>query len=909
MPAESDLWASRHGLSPAKRRLLSVPLAPLIALLCLAPASALAATQTITGTATDLSNGNAALTGVSVTLVDSPSGVDDSNVTTNPAVTPANGTYTFSSGQGLAAGGYYLKFSESGYQTVFYDGSTPGSTTPPTASPGLITIGTSNQTVTANQGMSPLDLTVSGTVTDASDSQPIVGATVTLVDGTTGVAIAGHSPVPTSATGAYSFSNVAYLADGVKVKFTAPDFTTLTSSAVAITPNGTPTVNGALVPSNGHVTGTVTDASTNAGIGGVEVDVYDTTGGFAGSATTAANGAYTVTGLDAGTYYVEFVPAGTYVPQWYNGRSGASTADPVTVAANTTTTGINAKLATGGRITGTVTDASTGKPLQDAAVDILTARGNVVRQAMTAADGTYTAAGLPTGAYFVEFVSVSDPTTFALLNYAYQFYSGAATFAGATAVSVTNGSTTSNINAAMAAGGQIAGTATDASTGKGIAGADVIVRNANGSEVADVVTASDGTYKAIGLPTGNYTVLFQTPDESKWASVWYNGKPSAATADTVAVTAGSTTSNINEALVKPGSISGTVTYGPSGAPLQGVMVDILDAGGNVVAEAITGSDGSYILRGLLPGTYKVKFSPGGAGVGGRSNLGFQYYNGKTTLASATAVSVASGASVTGINGSLAPGGSISGTVTDAASKAGVRGAEVDLEDTAGNVLDTAITKVDGTWVMPGVPAGSYVVKFVGGKSPSGVPYQIQYYNNQLTLAAAQAVTVTAGATTPNVSAALNPDSTAAPSNTVTVTTPVPTPGPPTISGGSLSGVGKRKVTIKFKLTSGDNNAPLIKSFKVKLPSGIGWVAKGLRKGVKVTGAKFSDKISGGSLVVTLTSAAKGVSVTISSSAVSVSKSLAAKAKKKNIASLIIVVQVTDAGGKLTSLSFTVKKPT
>ena len=55
----------------------------------------------------------------------------------------------------------------------------------------------------------------------------------------------------------------------------------------------------------------------------------------------------------------------------------------------------------------------------------------------------------------------------------------------------------------------------------------------------------DGTYTATGLAAGQYQVYFNDSFclfcVSSLASQWYNGQPTFATADTVTVTAGSTT--------------------------------------------------------------------------------------------------------------------------------------------------------------------------------------------------------------------------------------------------------------------------------------------------------------------------------------------------------------------------------
>jgi hypothetical protein len=106
------------------------------------------------------------------------------------------------------------------------------------------------------------------------------------------------------------------------------------------------------------------------------------------------------------------------------------------------------------------------------------------------------------------------------------------------------------------------------------------------------------------------------------------------------------------------------------------------------------------------------------------------------------------------------------------------------------------------------------------------------------------------------------------------------PGPPTLSGGSVTGLAKGKPVVKFRLAAGANGGHKLHSFKVKLPAGLASVAAQLRKGVKVTG--------GGKVTVT--------------------PQLVAKAAGKRAGTLRVVVTATPVNGTGHLLSFTVKNP-
>jgi inosine-uridine nucleoside N-ribohydrolase len=100
-----------------------------------------------------------------------------------------------------------------------------------------------------------------------------------------------------------------------------------------------------------------------------------------------------------------------------------------------------------------------------------------------------------------------------------------------------------------------------------------------------------------------------------------------------------------------GQISGTVVDASAGnRPMTGALVRAYDAAGTSVASAQTGSGGTYTLSGLTAGCYRVGFSATGDYVP-------QYYNDTSTLAGAAPLSVAAGATETGVNaalGSVAP---------------------------------------------------------------------------------------------------------------------------------------------------------------------------------------------------------------------------------------------------------------
>jgi hypothetical protein len=198
----------------------------------------------------------------------------------------------------------------------------------------------------------------------------------------------------------------------------------------------------------GQITGKVTDAATHNPVEGIEVcaDLK----GFEGEGAckvTSATGEYTLAELASGEYIVEFsVPFKSpldYVTQYYNDAPSEAKATPVNVVSGgAPMTEINAAMEKGGQIAGHVTDASTGTGLEGALVCAFAPTpAEVGSCAATAAAGSYTISGLPTGQYQVVFFAK---------KYTPQFYNGKTKPSEADLVQVTAPNLTAGIDAALA---------------------------------------------------------------------------------------------------------------------------------------------------------------------------------------------------------------------------------------------------------------------------------------------------------------------------------------------------------------------------------------------------------------------------------------------------------------------------
>jgi hypothetical protein len=673
--------------------------------------------------------------------------------------------------------------------------------------------------------------------------------------------------------------------------------------------------------STGTITGTVTSAAAGVAIQGIEVDVTNLATGQFASVGTDVNGNYQITGLSAGSYQVAFTPRNDqgqdYVYQFYPGKSNAAAAQAVAVTSGQTTAHVDAALDTGATVSGEVTAGAGGAPVSGVTVYVRDYGGGfpnhvAVANATTDANGAWSVTGLPTGLYQVQF----NPT-FAS-NYATQYYNQAMDQDAPTPITLTAGSSTSGIDGALTMSGQITGTVTNGMTQAPAEGVNVVALDPAGNQYSYATTDAAGHYTLAHLdPSASYRVEFTPPSGSALEAKFYPSGTTVQAAAPVPVTLGQVTPNIDETLGQGGSISGVVRDAATGYPLGGETILLTDDAGRPVYSGLysgTQPDGSYEISNLAPGSYKVQFASDGA-------LAFQYYQAASTLGAATPVTVTAGQTATNIDGALLRGGTLEGVVTDASTGQGLPNGYLQVLDAGGHPVSYGYTDANGRYQIHGLAPGSYYL--VAGVYLDGF-YQQEFYGGTIGLAGATPVTITAGATSAGIDIAVNPESvtppsvggqsTGAPTTTTATTTTTSTtqtpvavvtrviPGLPTLLSGSVSGLGKGKPVVKFRLRSGSHRAHKLRSFRVKLPAGLAFVGAQLRKGVKVNGGgKVTEKVIGGQLVVTLGSPASMVSVSIGSPALKMTRGSGAH-------SLRVIVTVTPVNGTGHTLSFTVKHP-
>ncbi len=439
---------------------------------------------------------------------------------------------------------------------------------------------------------------------------------------------------------------------------------------------------------------------------------------------TASNGGgeYAILGLPSGSYEVEFYPLeGNYLSQYFNGQQSSTTASPVSVTAPSVAVGVNAEMHAGGQISGKVSSAETHVGIENVYVCAeaeISPKEFAGGCALTNPAGEYAIVGLLTGSYTVEFRPFEDG------HYLSQTYE-------ANPVSVTLGSTTPNIDAALTTGGHISGRVTAESGGGAIAGAEVCAYEPTNHYFAGCGTTNgNGEYTIEGLSSSTYEVFFEAVgcSESGCTRQDYLNQRMPG----VVVAVGNTTKEVNAALATGGQISGTVS-GPEGGAGMQVCAD------GVIQEcANTNAKGEYTIPGLRTGEYKVEFIPiFGCGTSGcmRTNYLPQAY-------SKNPVSVTAGTTTSGVDTTMSITGKISGRITAESGGGGVAGEACVYDPTSHFYGGCAYANGNGEYTIGGLGSGTYEVSFYGYRCVETSCVQLNYLGKKTT-----GVSVTEGSNT------------------------------------------------------------------------------------------------------------------------------------------------------------------
>ena len=236
-----------------------------------------------------------------------------------------------------------------------------------------------------------------------------------------------------------------------------------------------------------------------------------------------------------------------------------------------------------GSISGTVSEASGGKPIAGIRVCAISTSLSLLNEAesehafgcaKTESSGTYTIAELRAETYDVRFAKPAASE----LNFVPQWFEGKLLESEAMPVTVTTGATTGKIDAKLEPGAEIGGRITVASTGTPIEHAIALAVRplAEGRYEAEsfALGNANGEYVIRGVPSGPAIVAFLAPG---YQAQVYNGRSTITEATVLSVTAPLLTSGIDAALV-PAPAEG-IEVGGEGSPGGGAGTGSLPGSG------------------------------------------------------------------------------------------------------------------------------------------------------------------------------------------------------------------------------------------------------------------------------------------------------------------------------------------
>jgi hypothetical protein len=429
------------------------------------------------------------------------------------------------------------------------------------------------------------------------------------------------------------------------------------------------------------------------------------------------------------------------------------------VGPGATVTGVDFTLAQGGRISGHVT-STTGTPLVGVTVNVYTQDREQLGDTVTDASGAYSIGGLAAGSYLAATTSVAD-------DYVDEMYLDVpcpecglyylSWPSLATPIPVGEGAT-ATVDFALAAGGSISGSLTNASSAAPIQAAVELYDRLGGYVRSAFVT---GSYSFPGLPAGKSTSPRPGSRERSERSTTTSRSPASGSfQDRPSARDGGYGDNGDRfRVVARGEDRGHDHAGIYRGALEDAEVGVYDANGNYLAWASTDAMGQYQTEeGLPTGDYfGYAYPPWGL------NLSGQLYKGIDCFSTSVDCSVGSGdpihvtapATKTGVDFALTAGGSVSGTVTDAGTGLGIPGARVyvyTVSRTGSSAARSASTSSNGTYTVSGSPRRWLLRRRPGQGLRAGLYDNISCL--ACTLTTGQKVQVRAGATTSGVNFAL-----------------------------------------------------------------------------------------------------------------------------------------------------------
>lgn len=564
------------------------------------------------------------VTGPEGPVADAFVGAVDSESLGAGTVTDEDGTYTIT---GLPAGVYGVSALADGLLQERIDG---------------IELGSGDQATGIDLCLGPA-ATISGAVRLLADGSPGPNAVLSC-EGAEGLFLVGSEE-----DGTYRFEHMP--PGEYSLKTTGINYMTVEAVAT-VTAGETSTVD--LNTSRlGAVTGTVTDTASRAPLANVPVYVMGDDGVVATEAT-AADGTYTLRGLNVGTY-------GVILGEQF---SPGLARQEVAVDLDSTVQTVDLEIAVSGIVTGTVFAADGVTPLQNGLVALVDG-DQVVAAASTDIDGRYSFVAVVDGTYVLEAGGPDHD------------------FPPITGVALSGGVQLSGHDF-TAGSEEIAGTVTDAAMGGALQYVRVGIFSLEGSPrprlVADARTDAAGHYSVSNLVPGQYGMEVRAVAyATEWREVTvYAGIPADA----------------SFALDAQSSISGVVTSAGRGAVARARVFLHPETGPKLHPPQWTDDDGRYSFTGLASSAYKMVVVADGFETSIQDNV-------QIRPAEDAALDVSLDVSTITVSGTVSsPNGPLPNVLVAAA-------------DSNGTVVDSTQTDMAGSFELRGLSAGQYAVEASG----------------------------------------------------------------------------------------------------------------------------------------------------------------------------------------------------
>lgn len=377
-----------------------------------------------------------------------------------------------------------------------------------------------------------------------------------------------------------------------------------------------------------------------------------------------------------------------------------------------------------GSIGGTVTAEETGSPIAEAQVLLYNEQGAPRAVAHTDAAGNYSFGGLEPGAYRLT----AGTSAYASIAYPDAFCGPLCDPLLGSALAVPDGGSV-DADFALVRRGNLRGSVTDGRNGAKVAFTFAMVYDPLWNQVA-VVPVENGDFATPGLEPGSYYLHVERtgdlapelfPDLPCLRVFTFQFLCDRDAAQSIAIPA-ETEVRVEVQLDPGGSIGGRIVDGESGQPLAGATFHLRDNDrGELGIDVQSAADGSYLVEGLPPGSYRGSIDqPGYAGELFRALPCIQYC-GFPLTGLAAPLDLTGAQHLTGVDFAPRRLGSLAGMVRDRRTGLPIDGANIRIfRGDLPPLVETRSTSSEsaGGYVFQALPAiDYYLFATAGGYAP------------------------------------------------------------------------------------------------------------------------------------------------------------------------------------------------